>query len=74
MPEEARTGSLLQVHYTCKTLVRMAFREVGIELEFKGEGVDEKAFEIFCSDPKFQAEEGKFFPRSRILDLPKSTF
>jgi GDPmannose 4,6-dehydratase len=40
----------------------MAFREVGIELEFEGEGVDEKAFEIFCSDPKFQLKKENSFP------------
>jgi GDPmannose 4,6-dehydratase len=42
-----------------RDFVRMAFKEVGIELEFKGEGVDEKAFIVSCSDPKFQLEEGK---------------
>ena len=29
---------------TVRDFVRLAFREVGIELEFKGKGVDEKAY------------------------------
>lgn len=42
-----------------RDFVRMAFSEVGIELEFKGEGVDEKAFVKSCSNQDFQLEEGK---------------
>jgi len=42
-----------------REFVRMAFREVGIELEFKGEGVDEKAFVSKCHHPHFQIEIGK---------------
>ena len=37
----------------------MSFNEVGIELEFKGEGVDEKAFVKACNNPEFQIEIGK---------------
>ncbi|MEO2072872.1 MAG: GDP-mannose 4,6-dehydratase [Zunongwangia sp.] len=33
---------------TVRDFVRMAFEELGIELEFKGEGVDEKAYVINC--------------------------
>ena len=29
---------------TVRDFVRMAFQEVGVELEFKGEGINEKAF------------------------------
>ncbi|MDT0642301.1 GDP-mannose 4,6-dehydratase [Zunongwangia sp. F363] len=42
-----------------RDFVRMAFAEVGIELEFKGEGVEEKAYVKSCSNPDFQLEEGK---------------
>jgi len=42
-----------------RDFVRMAFGEVGIELEFKGEGVDEKAYVKSCSNPEFQLEIGK---------------
>ena len=42
-----------------REFVRMAFAEVGIELEFRGTGVDEKAYVVSCSNPDFQLEEGK---------------
>jgi GDPmannose 4,6-dehydratase len=44
---------------TVRDFVRFAFGEVGIELEFKGEGVDEKAFVKKCSNQEFQLEIGK---------------
>ena len=37
----------------------MAFSEVGIELEFKGEGVDEKAYVTACNHKDFQIKIGK---------------
>ncbi|AVR45267.1 GDP-mannose 4,6-dehydratase [Christiangramia fulva] len=42
-----------------REFVRMAFAEVGIELEFKGIGKDEKAYIKTCSNPDFQVEIGK---------------
>ena len=42
-----------------REFVRMAFNEVGIELDFVGEGVDEKAYVKKCNDPEFQIEIGK---------------
>lgn len=42
-----------------RDFVRMAFNEIGIELEFKGEGVHEKAYVVSCSKPDFQLETGK---------------
>jgi GDPmannose 4,6-dehydratase len=42
-----------------REFVRMAFKEVGIEVEFKGEGVNEKGYVVSCSDPDFQVETGK---------------
>lgn len=44
---------------TVRDFVRMAFAEVGIELEFKGEGVKEKAFIKKCTNSEFQIEIGK---------------
>jgi GDPmannose 4,6-dehydratase len=42
-----------------REFVRMAFSEVGIEVEFKGEGVDEKGYVVSCSNPDYQLETGK---------------
>lgn len=44
---------------TVRDFVKMAFAETGIELEFKGEGVEEKAYVKSCSNPEYQLEEGK---------------
>ena len=44
---------------TVRDFVRLAFKEVGIELEFKGIGVDEKATVVKCNNPLFQLETGK---------------
>lgn len=41
-----------------RDFVRMSFAEVGIELEFKGEGVDEKGFVKACNNREFQIEIG----------------
>lgn len=42
-----------------REFVRMSFAEVGVELEFKGEGVNEKGYVKACNNPKFQLEIGK---------------
>jgi GDPmannose 4,6-dehydratase len=42
-----------------REFVRMAFNEVGIELEFKGTGSDEKAFVKKCNNPDYKLETGK---------------
>ena len=44
---------------TVREFVRLAFDEVGIELEFKGEGVDEKAFVKACNHKDFELDIGK---------------
>lgn len=44
---------------TVRDFVKMAFEEVGVELEFKGEGVDEKAVVVRCSNPDFTLAEGQ---------------
>ena len=43
---------------TVRDFVKMAFAYAGIELEFKGEGVDEKGYIVACSNPEYQLEEG----------------
>lgn len=42
-----------------REFVRKSFKEVGIDLEFKGVGVDEKAYVIYCSKPEYQLSVGK---------------
>ncbi|WP_124979079.1 GDP-mannose 4,6-dehydratase [Nonlabens xiamenensis] len=42
-----------------RDFVRMAFQYVGIELEFKGEGVEEKGLVKSCSHPEYQLDLGK---------------
>ncbi|TKD65556.1 GDP-mannose 4,6-dehydratase [Flavobacterium sp. ASW18X] len=44
---------------TVRDFVRLAFGEIGVELEFKGEGINEKGYVVSCSNPEFQIEIGK---------------
>ena len=44
---------------TVRDFVRMSFKEVGIELEFKGEDADEKAYVKSCQNPDFQVAIGQ---------------
>ena len=44
---------------TVRDFVKMAFNEVGIELEFKGTGIEEKGFVKSCSNPEFKLDIGK---------------
>ena len=44
---------------TVRDFVSMAFKQVGISLEFKGEGVHEKAYVTACSKQEFQLAIGK---------------
>ena len=44
---------------TVRDFVILAFSEVGIELEFKGEGQDEKAYVTACNHNDFQIKIGK---------------
>ena len=49
------TGTTTKV----RDFVKMAFAEVGIEIQFKGEGVDEKGYIKSCSNAEFNLEVGK---------------
>ncbi|PBJ08960.1 GDP-mannose 4,6-dehydratase [Flavobacterium sp. ACN6] len=42
-----------------REFVRMSFEEVGIELEFIGQGIDEKGYVVSCSNPDYQIELGQ---------------
>jgi GDPmannose 4,6-dehydratase len=42
-----------------RDFVRMAFEEVGVELEFTGEGVTEIAKVVKCNDPNYQIKIGQ---------------
>ena len=42
-----------------RDFVKMSFAEVGIELEFKGEGVNEVAIVSACNNPEYQLKIGK---------------
>ncbi len=42
-----------------RDFVRMSFLEVGITIEFKGNGINEKGFVASCTNPEFQLEIGK---------------
>jgi len=54
---------------TVRDFVSMAFKQVGISLEFKGIGVDEKAFVTACNHKDFQIEIGK-----EVLSVDPSYF
>lgn len=42
-----------------REFVRMAFAELGIVIEFRGEGVDERGYVAACTNDNFQVELGK---------------
>ncbi|MDI9880072.1 GDP-mannose 4,6-dehydratase [Flectobacillus longus] len=42
-----------------RDFVKMAFAEVGIEVAFSGEGVEEKGIVVACTNPLYQVEIGK---------------
>jgi GDPmannose 4,6-dehydratase len=54
---------------TVRDFVRFAFEEVGIEVAFTGEGVDEKAYVVTCNHKDFQVAIGK-----EVLSVDASYF
>lgn len=42
-----------------RDFLKLSFAEAGIEVEFKGKGVDEKAFVVSCNNKEFQLPKGK---------------
>jgi GDPmannose 4,6-dehydratase len=49
------TGETAEV----RDFVRKAFQYVGMNLEFRGEGIDEKAFVVSCNNPLYQVENNR---------------
>src|SRR5476651_1625315 len=47
------------IKITVRKFIEMAFKEVGIEMEWKGKAVTERGYVVSCSDPDFQVEIGK---------------
>lgn len=44
---------------TVRDFVKLAFQEIGVELEFRGEGVEEKGYVVSSANPDFLLFEGK---------------
>ncbi len=42
-----------------RDFVRLSFKEIGIELDFRGEGEEERGFVSKCTNPDYQLEPGK---------------
>ncbi len=42
-----------------RDFVKMSFAELGILIEFNGDGVEEKGYVISCNNPEYQLELGK---------------
>jgi GDPmannose 4,6-dehydratase len=54
---------------TVRDFVKMAFKYAGIELEFEGDGVNEKAFIKSCDNPDYQVKIGM-----EVLSVDKKYF
>ncbi len=44
---------------TVRDFIKMAFRQVGVELEFRGEGINEKGFVASSDNPDYILQKGK---------------
>jgi GDPmannose 4,6-dehydratase len=42
-----------------REFVRLSFKQVGIDVEFKGEGAEEKGYVVKCTNPEFLIDEGR---------------
>ncbi len=42
-----------------RDFVKMAFDEIGVEIEFSGKGIDEKGYVVSSNNPAFRLEKGK---------------
>ncbi|OFX78886.1 MAG: GDP-mannose 4,6-dehydratase [Bacteroidetes bacterium GWE2_29_8] len=54
---------------TVRDFIKFAFYELGIELDFKGEGIDEKAYISKCNNKEYQLPVGK-----EVLAIDKRYF
>ena len=44
---------------TVRDFVKLAFEVLGITIDFRGEGINEKGYVAYCSNPDYQLEVGK---------------
>ena len=56
IPEDFVIATGVTTHV--RDFVKLAFAELGITVEFKGEGVDEKGYVVSSSNPDYQVAEG----------------
>tara|TARA_Y100000766_G_scaffold228713_1_gene202150 strand:- start:790 stop:1872 length:1083 start_codon:yes stop_codon:yes gene_type:complete len=56
-------------NYTIKEFLVLSFKFLGIELEFRGEGIEEKAFVKSCSNPNYKIKVGK-----KVVEIDKRYF
>ena len=54
---------------TVRDFVKLAFNEVGIEIEFKGQGIEEKGYVVSCKTEDYQLKTGQ-----EILSVDKNYF
>tara|TARA_R110000787_G_scaffold149633_3_gene263575 strand:- start:1678 stop:2808 length:1131 start_codon:yes stop_codon:yes gene_type:complete len=61
LQEETPDDWVISTGVTTKVrdFVKMSFQEVGIQLEFTGNGINEKGVVKSCSNPKYQIQKGK---------------
>ncbi|EHQ28468.1 GDP-mannose 4,6-dehydratase [Mucilaginibacter paludis] len=61
LQQDAPTDYVIATGVTTRVreFVRMAFAEVGIVVEFKGEGAQERGYVVSCNNADFQIEVGK---------------
>jgi GDPmannose 4,6-dehydratase len=52
-----------------REFVRMAFAQVGVKLDFRGEGINEKAYVASCNNENYKLEIGK-----EVLSVDASYF
>jgi GDPmannose 4,6-dehydratase len=59
---------------TVRDFVRMSFAYAGIELAFKGEGKEEKAYVTSCSNASYRIDIGKEVPLLLIANIYSKQF
>lgn len=61
LQQETPTDYVIATGVTTRVreFVRMAFAKLGVAVEFKGEGADEKGYVVSCSNAEYQLEVGK---------------
>jgi GDPmannose 4,6-dehydratase len=52
-----------------REMLKVAFEEAGIEIEFKGEGEEEKGFVVNCENPRYQLKVGQ-----TVVEIDKRYF